>query len=32
MAEVRLDAVRIERIISQLLRDDAKLPPAELTN
>jgi hypothetical protein len=24
--------VRIERIISQLQRDDAKLPPAELTN
>ncbi|MGY3036172.1 hypothetical protein ACVIIV_005342 [Bradyrhizobium sp. USDA 4354] len=29
MAEIRLDAARIERIISQTLRDDAKLPPAK---
>lgn len=28
MAEIRLDAARIERIISQTLRDDGKLLPA----
>jgi hypothetical protein len=28
MAEIRLDAARIERIVSQTLRDDAKLLPA----
>lgn len=27
MAEIRLDAARIERIISQMLRDEGKLPP-----
>ncbi|MBW5438576.1 hypothetical protein FXB41_28580 [Bradyrhizobium canariense] len=29
MAEIRLDAARIERIVSQMLREDAKLLPAK---
>lgn len=29
MAEIRLEAARIERIISQTLRDNAKLQPAK---